>query len=205
SGIVMSAYAAVLNEPTLVLNRSWMAITTTTVRHALSLVYQRAARVICPNTYETHDFDSWSALAVARDEPCVRTVSIHIRVPEVIVLALYDGLPHRTVAFSRRNLYRRDHFTCQYCGARPGSEELTIDHILPRSRGGRTTWSNCVLACVECNKRKANRPLTHAAMMLRRLPSEPKWSWDVEIAVGKRRASWDTFISDRYWNTELQD
>jgi len=201
----MEATAAILDDRTLVLNRSWAAISTTTVRHALSLVYQRVARVICPNTYETHDFDSWTALAVARDEPHIRTVSLRIRVPEVIVLAVYDGFPTRKVAFSRRNLYRRDHLTCQYCGSRPGSEELTIDHVLPRSVGGRTTWENCVLACVECNKRKSNRAPADAGMRLLRAPRVPRWSSDVEIAVGRRRASWETFISDRYWNIELED
>jgi 5-methylcytosine-specific restriction endonuclease McrA len=200
-----AAQALLLEEPTLVLNRSWIAVTTTTVRHALSLLYPRAAKVISPETYETHDFDSWSSLSIAKDEPCIRTVALRIKVPEVIVLALYDGLPRRSVAFSRRNLYRRDHYTCQYCGSRPGSEELTIEHVLPRSRGGHTSWANCVLACVECNKRKSNRTLQEAHMRLLKKPAEPKWSWDVEIAFSRRRASWDHFISDRYWNTELVD
>lgn len=202
---MIAAQATLLQEPTLVLNRAWIAVTTTTVRHALSLVYQRAAKVICPETYETHDFDSWSALSVAKEEPCIRTVSMRVRVPEVIVLALYDGVPRRSVSFSRRNLYRRDHYTCQYCGSRPGSEELTIEHVLPRSRGGHTSWENCVLACVECNKRKSNRTLHEAGMRLLKKPLTPKWSWDVEIAFARRRASWDHFISDRYWNTELVD
>ena len=201
----MGVQSSLLNERTLVLNRSWMAITTTTVRHALSLVYQRAAKVICPTTYEAHDFDSWSSVSAARSEPCIRTIALRIRVPEIIDLGLYDGMPRRTVAFSRRNLYRRDDFACQYCDVRPGSEELTIDHIVPRSVGGRTTWDNCVLACVACNKRKANRPLSKAGMRLLRKPAIPRWSWDVEISFGVRRTSWQTFLSERYWNVELQD
>ena len=82
---------------------------------------------------------------------------LRLRVPEVIVLAEYDRLPTAAVTFSRRNIFKRDHWTCQYCGAQPGSEELTIDHVLPRSQGGISTWENCVLACVACNKRKADR------------------------------------------------
>ncbi len=201
----MSDQALVLDERTLVLNRSWMAITTTTVRRALSLVYQRAAKIVCPESYVIHDFDTWSELAVARDEPCIRSVSLRIRVPEIIVLAMYDGVPSRTVAFSRRNLYRRDLFACQYCGVRPGSEELTIDHIVPRSAGGRSTWTNCVLACVDCNKRKANRPLRRTGMTLLRKPGIPKWSWDIEVSFGRRKVSWENFLSERYWNVELQD
>ncbi|MHC4956923.1 MAG: HNH endonuclease [Planctomycetota bacterium] len=194
-----------MDEHTLVLNRSWLAISTTTVRKALSLVYQRSASVICPETYETHDFESWTEVAIARHEPCVRTVTTAIKVPEIIVLKGYNALPRRNVPFSRRNLYRRDQYMCQYCGAKPGSEELTIEHIIPRSRGGHTSWLNCALACVECNKRKANRTLREANMRLRRDPKVPRWSWDVEIAIGRRRASWSHFLSERYWNVELTD
>ena len=185
----------VLGEPTLVLNRSWMAITTTTVRRALSLVFQESAHIICPRTYEVHDFTSWLSQEVNGD-PFIRTVRMRVRMPEVIVLRSYDGLPTRTVAFGRRNLYRRDAYTCQYCGRRPGAADLTIDHVLPRSRGGKTTWENCVLACVDCNKRKANRPPEEAGMRLQRPPVAPHWSWDVELG-SRRRESWESFLPRR--------
>ncbi|MHC4956535.1 MAG: HNH endonuclease [Planctomycetota bacterium] len=202
---MLDSEGCVLDERTLVLNRSWVAITTTTVRNALSMVYQGAAKVICANTYQAHDFHSWAEVGAAWDEPGVRTISVRVRVPEIIVLAVYDGFPQRTVAFSRRNLYRRDRFTCQYCGERPGTEELTIDHVVPRSRGGRSTWQNCVLACVDCNKRKANRLPAEAGVRLSRPPNVPRWSWDVEVAVGHRKSSWGQFLSDHYWNVELEN
>jgi len=185
----------VLGEPTLVLNRSWLAITTTTVRRALSLVFQESAHIICPRTYEVHDFTSWLSQEVNGD-PFIRTVRMRVRMPEVIVLRSYDGLPARSVPFGRRNLYRRDAYTCQYCGRRPGAADLTIDHVLPRSRGGKTSWENCVLACVDCNKRKANRPPEEAGMRLQRPPATPQWSWDVELGQS-RRASWESFLPRR--------
>jgi len=191
--------SGVLGERTLVLNRSWLAITTTTVRRALSLAYQDSARIICPSTYEIHDFHSWLGLQV-NGHAHVRTVASRVRIPEIIVLRGYDGLPRRSVAFSRRNLYRRDQFTCQYCGNRPGSLDLTIDHVVPRSRGGRTSWENCVLACVECNKRKANRTLGEARMRLLRAPAVPQWSWDVELSLAHRRACWEGFLGSRRSN-----
>jgi 5-methylcytosine-specific restriction endonuclease McrA len=191
----MGPTGGVLGEPTLVLNRSWLAITTTTVRRALSLVFQESAQIICPRTYRVHDFDSWRLLD-ANGDPHIRTVQSRLRLPEVIVLRLYDGLPSRTVAFSRRNLYRRDAFTCQYCSRRPGALDLTIDHVIPRSRGGKTSWDNCVLACVECNKRKANRPPEEAGMRLVRAPVAPQWSWDVELGP-TRRESWESFLPRR--------
>jgi 5-methylcytosine-specific restriction endonuclease McrA len=183
-----------LGERTLVLNRSWLAITTTTVRRALSLLYQESAHAICPRTFETFDFHSWAGLRSENGDRYIRTVTSRLRVPEIIVLRIYDGLPKRTVAFSRRNLYRRDNYTCQYCGRRPGAADLTIDHVIPRSQGGRTTWENCVLACVECNKRKAHRCRTEAGMRLLRVPRAPQWSWDVELSLGHRRDCWASFL-----------
>lgn len=195
----------VLSEPTLVLNRNWVAIQTTTVRNALCLLYSGVARAIHTETFETHDFDSWADLAISRDEPRIHTVRLEIKVPEVILLLSYDKVPRRQVTFSRRNLYRRDRYTCQYCGATPGSAELSIDHLIPRSRGGRTTWTNCVLACVNCNKQKGNRTLVEAGMSLLGSPAVPKWSPYIQIPLYRKRESWEKFISEAYWNTELVD
>lgn len=193
-----------LDAYTLVLNRNWLAIGVTTVRHALSLVFGGTARAIHPETFEVHDFDSWADLSVTDGEPCIRTVSLRIRVPEIIVLRLFDGIPRRRVVFSRRNIFRRDQYACQYCGARPGSGGLTIDHLLPRSRGGKSTWTNCVLACLRCNTKKGNRTLGEAGMRLLRQPGEPPWIPYFSIPVTHRRVSWEKFVSDRYWDVQLE-
>ena len=195
---------SVLSQPTLVLNRSWTAIATTTVRHGLGLIFSGTARVVRPDTYETHSFESWADLAVSPREPHIRTVTLRIRVPEVIVLTRYDGMPKQTVTFSRRNLYRRDRYACQYCGCKPGSHELTIDHVVPRSRGGKGTWENCVLACVDCNRRKGNRLPTEAGMALRKPPVAPRWTPGFEAPIGRVRQSWERFVSDTYWNVPLE-
>ncbi len=192
-----------LDSRTLVLNRSWVAIDTTTVRKALVWMYRGLARAIAPDSYETYDFESWTDLAVAKGEPCIHTVNIQVRVPEIIILALYNEVPKKEVVFSRRNLYKRDHFTCQYCARQPGSEELTIDHILPRARGGKSTWENCVLACVECNRRKANRTPVEASMLLKKAPVRPPWTPFISLRLGARKASWERFVSERYWDIEL--
>ena len=90
-------------------------------------------------------------------------MNFRLRVPEVITLTGYDRLPTRAVTFSRRNIFKRDRFQCQYCGVNPGGEELTIDHVVPRAQGGVSSWTNCVLACIDCNKRKADRTPQQAA------------------------------------------
>lgn len=192
-----------LDQPTLVLNRSWVAISTTTVRNALAMVYRDVARIIQPNTYETFDFESWADLRLEEGQPCVRTVRLRIPVPEVILLVRHDRQPSRQVPFSRRNLYRRDGYRCQYCGRRRPTSELSIDHVIPRSRGGKTSWENCVIACIPCNVSKGYRTLAEAGMRLVRPPRRPKWSPCLHVSLGSRRASWEKFVSDHYWSVTL--
>ena len=196
--------STILDQRALVLNRSWVAIDTTTVRRAVAWIYRGLARAISPDTYEAHDFESWSDLAVLRGEPCIRTINLKIRVPEVILLGTYNGVPRKEVVFSRRNIFKRDRFTCQYCGARPGLEDLTLDHVLPRSRGGLSGWENLVVACLGCNTRKANRTPGEAGMRLRRRPRRPRWSPLLAVSVARRRESWDAFVSRAYWDAPLE-
>ena len=192
-----------LDEKTLVLNRSWHAIHVTTVRRALALLYQRAAKVVSPDTFEMHDFQSWADLSRQCGNRHITTVTLKIPVPEVIVLQGYDGVPVRRVSFSRRNIYKRDNYTCQYCGRRRSSEDLSIDHVVPRSRGGRMSWTNCVLACLDCNVKKGNRTLEESGLRIIRAPVKPDWAPYLELTLGYRRQSWEKFISDRYWDSEL--
>ncbi|MCR9246087.1 MAG: HNH endonuclease [bacterium] len=195
---------SVLSQPTLVLNRSWVAIDTTTVLGAMRLLFKGSAVAIAPESYETHGFHSWADLAVEPHEPHIRTPRWRIRVPEIIALTCYDKVPRRTVAFTRRNLFERDRRSCQYCGCRPGTAELTIDHVLPRSRGGLSSWRNCVLACVDCNRRKADRTPAEAHMHLLREPVAPDWRPTLDVPLGRMRQSWQKFVSDRYWDTALE-
>ena len=199
----MTPSPSILSQPTLVLNRSWSAIATTSVRHALALLFKGSAKAIRPDTFEVHEFSTWADLAIPPDEPCVRTVSLQIRAPEVIVLTRYNSMPNTSVVFSRRNLYKRDHNTCQYCGARPGTSELSIDHVVPRARGGRTTWENCVLACVRCNRRKGCRAPEEVGLQLQKKPERPTWTPILELPLGRVRQSWERFVSDPYWNITL--
>jgi 5-methylcytosine-specific restriction endonuclease McrA len=196
--------SGVLGQPALVLNRSWSAISTITVRHALKLLFTGSARAVNTESYEVHEFDTWADLAVDPDEPCIRTVRLQIKVPEVVVLTGYNGMPVQSVVFTRRNLYKRDHNMCQYCGRRPGTSELSIDHVVPRSRGGVSSWTNCVLACMRCNRRKGSRLPEEAGLRLLARPVAPRWSPTIEIPLGRVRQSWERFVSERYWNVTLE-
>ncbi|MFW6169163.1 MAG: HNH endonuclease [Planctomycetota bacterium] len=194
----------VLKRPTLVLNRNWQPIHVATVARAVVMLYSGTVRVVDPRDYQTYDWEDWSRLRPTEDEHCIRGVTRRFRVPEVVVLPHYSGLPGTTVPFSRRNLYKRDGYTCQYCGKRPAIEDLTIDHVIPRSQGGVSSWDNCVLACFRCNCRKADQSPKQARMRLRHPPQQPKWralySWHATPIK-----SWSRFLGEAYWNVTLQN
>jgi 5-methylcytosine-specific restriction endonuclease McrA len=193
----------ILQRPTLVLNRNWQPVNVATVARALVLLWNESARVVDPADFQLYTWADWSSLRPADGEPAIRAVRFRLRVPEVIALESYDRVPRAAVAFSRRNLFKRDRNTCQYCGAQPGGEELTIDHIVPRAQGGVSSWENCLLACVACNKRKADRTPEQAQMRLRHKPTRPQWR-PLYADHGERIESWSKFVSEAYWNVTLQ-
>lgn len=196
--------SAVLNRSTLVLNRNWQAVGVATVARSLVLLWNESARIVDPDDYRLYTWEDWAELVADHDEPHIKTVRSRLKVPEVIVLSSYDRVPTNTVTFSRRNIFKRDSFLCQYCGAQPGSDELTIDHVVPRSRGGVSSWTNCVLACIDCNSKKADMLPEEARMPLRRTPFRPKWKPSF-AARGGQYESWAKFLSKAYWDVELQE
>ena len=194
--------ANVLKRPALVLNRNWQPVNVASVARALTLLWNDNARVVCPDTYQLFDWSDWTAVQPSADEPCVRAIRQNIRVPEVVALTIYDRLPKAHVAFSRRNIFKRDRYTCQYCGSRPRHDELTIDHVIPRAQGGQSTWDNCVLACVDCNHSKADRTPDQAGLSMKKVPKRPNWN-PAYSRHSIRMDSWQKFLSDAYWNVEL--
>lgn len=194
----------VLERPTLVLNRNWQPVNVATVSRALLMVWNESARIVDPSDYQLYDWEDWSKQVPSGDELFVQAVRQRLRVPEVITLTQFDRLPSAAVTFSRRNVFKRDHYTCQYCNKQPGSDELTIDHVVPRAQGGQSSWTNCVLACLECNSRKADRTPTEARMALRKVPIRPTWR-PLYSSHALRMESWSKFISEAYWNADLAE
>ncbi len=199
------AAAKLLDRPTLVLNRSWQPVFTVPVRRAIVWLYRDIAHVVHESEYTLHDLQSWADLSRFLDKPALASPSIRLAVPDVVKMVRYNGMPRFRVAFTRRALFMRDKYRCQYCGASPGSRELTIDHVVPLSRGGRSCWENCVLACVSCNSKKGCRTPAEAGMILLTEPREPKWSPLFNIAPTRVLDSWQNFISEAYWNVILRD
>jgi 5-methylcytosine-specific restriction endonuclease McrA len=184
----------ILERHTLVLNRNWQAIHVTTVVRALVMLWNDTARAVEPEQFRTYTWEEWAALEPPPGGPCIRSARSRLRVPEVVCLVQYDRLPSAAVTFSRRNVAKRDHHTCQYCGAQPGWEAITVDHVVPRSQGGASSWTNCVAACEACNAHKADRTPEQAGMRLRRAPARPEWK-PTYAAQSAGIASWSRFLS----------
>lgn len=196
-----------VNGHVLVLNKSWVAVNVATVRRALSLFYQGLARAVHPTDYSLYDFDDWCELADLRENGhYIHTPSLSIRVPEVILLRGFNGFFRQEVRFSRRNIFERDRNRCQYCGKHFAKADLTMDHVIPRSKGGRDTWENLVLACVRCNVRKGNRTPHQAGMLLLRKPVKPSWMPQLGARIpASELSSWQRFVDAAYWDVELRE
>ncbi|ABD54883.1 HNH endonuclease [Jannaschia sp. CCS1] len=138
---------------------------------------------------------------VAEYDDFVHSPSTSIRIPSVVVLRDYVK-PQKRVAFTRFNLFLRDHFSCQYCGA---TGDLTFDHVVPRASGGVTSWENVVAACSKCNLRKGSRSLRHSGLSLRRAPRQPEaaelHNQGRKFPPNYLHESWMDFL---YWDSELE-
>ena len=195
-----------LSSAVLVLNRSYQPVHVTTAKRALGLLYAGVVRAI-DHEFQTFDFESWAALGAAAGADLVHTPTRIIAVPRVVVLQMFDRVPRAKVRFSRLNIYARDDDTCQYCGTKRPRHGLNLDHVVPRSQGGRTTWENVVCCCYECNLRKGGRTPAQAGMRLRRTPTRPIWSFRAPGGNIRYREwlPYLTLVDASYWNVELEE
>ncbi len=185
---------------TLVLNRSYRAIAVADWQRALTLVYIGLAEALDAEL-TPYDFSAWVAASshwVEAPAGFVSSTSVRLAVPEVIRLVRYDRVPHREVAFTRHNVFARDGRRCAYCGRRRPTEELDLDHVVPRSRGGGHSWTNVVTSCRPCNLKKADKLPEEAGMPLKFRPSKPRWTLLGSLLPHPRRAipaSWKKLLA----------
>ncbi|MEK6798172.1 MAG: HNH endonuclease [Planctomycetota bacterium] len=203
----------------LLLNAHYMAMRVVNVRRAVSLLFKRdetdnpVAEIISieDGRYVSYNFEDWAELSAFKHEfeptqhDWIRTVRLHIAVPRIVRVLTFSRVPRQDVKFNRRNLFARDNNTCQYCGRRFPTTHLSLDHIVPRSRGGVASWENIVCSCTRCNVRKGGRTPHEANMRLVRRPLKPRRNPVVTITLcDNRYASWRQFLDAAYWDVELK-
>jgi len=196
----------------LVLNKHYMPIRIVGARRAFSLLFRKLAEVVAceQGVYANYDFQSWCEVSQFKnrfepDGDWVSCVNLYIAVPRIIRLLFYDRLPRSEIKFNRRNIFARDKNTCQYCGKKQPTNELSLDHIIPKSAGGKSNWENIVCACTSCNAKKGGRTPKQAGMTLVTRAVKPKHNPLVHLHLGSQRyRSWKQFIDNAYWSVELK-
>lgn len=211
--MIGGSYSA-LDASVLVLNKMFMAVHVISVRRAFCLLCKDLAEVVSleEGSFATYNFSTWQEVSAYRaahfreeEEDWIRTPTLEIQAPRVIRLLDYDKVPKQTVKFNRRNIFARDHNQCQYCGRKFPTSELSLDHVIPRSQGGGTTWDNIVCACVDCNVRKGGRTPKQANMSLIRKPEKPRRSPLLNLKLTQKKyRSWQSFLENAYWSVELK-
>jgi 5-methylcytosine-specific restriction endonuclease McrA len=218
AGIGQGIGVTALNANVLVLNKFYQAIRVINVRRAFSLLCRELAEVVHIETdakghssWQNFDFISWQELSVLKKEfepdqhDWIHTVRFQIAVPRIIRLLGYDKLPRQDVKFNRRNIYARDGSRCQYCGKKMPTTDLSLDHVIPKSQNGKTSWDNIVCCCIKCNVKKGGRTPEQAHMHLITKPIKPKRSPVINIRLADERyGSWKQFLDNAYWSVELK-
>lgn len=218
AGTAVANPANPLDGNVLLLNAHYAALRVVSVRRAFALLFKRDAAErpvaevvhIEDGRYVSYDFEDWAEISAFKREfepaehDWIRTVRFDLVVPRIIRVLTFSKLPRQEVKFNRRNIFARDHNTCQYCGKRFSTSELSLDHVTPRFQGGRTTWDNVVCACLTCNVRKGGRTPAQAQVALIRKPVKPARNPVINIKLSEGRyASWKQFLDRAYWDVEL--
>ena len=217
------------NSNVLKLNKNWTAIGFASLERCICLLFSECsnglpkAQVVTPppkGSYETWTWKDWSELKPGKNENVIVSATKIYKVPEVILLSEYDKVPTIKINFCRRSIWKRDNYTCQYCGRKPANNECSLDHVIPKSKGGDTSWTNCVLSCYQCNSQKADREPHEAfrpkdkekarlwrgssPMKLLSVPKKPDNSLFYRDQI-KILDTWKHWIDRLYWEVTLEN
>jgi len=182
-----------------VLNRNWQAIHVKSPAEALSMMYTDNATgldILGEDNMVPYRWKDWINLTKDETSDYVSTVRGEIKIPKVIVLCKFDRVPLKRPKFSLGAVWNRDEGICQYTGKKLSKNEGNVDHIMPRSRGGKTTWDNCVLTHKEVNAKKADRTPEEAGLKLIKKPLAPKYMPSSHYIKNKHNIKeWELFLS----------
>ena len=198
-----------MTSDVLVLNRNFQAVHVASWQKVFALLCKEHA-VAIDEDYRQYTLEEWIELSkMMEDSPSgfIHTTTLKIAIPEVISLTKYDDLPKQDVKFSRKNIYKHYENMCCYCGNKYRTNEINLDQVLPKSRKGKTIWSNIVLSCFPCNSEKADRTPEEAGIKMHYKPNKPQWKSTQALTIQtgfKAKMSWKKFINKVYWEAELE-
>lgn len=200
------------NNLVLTLNKLYQPLQIVTLKKALKSIVSGRAEIVNveENSYVSYDINSWMEISelkymIEEENDDINWIG-SFQIPRVIRYLDYTKINYTKIKFTRKNVFTRDNFTCLYCGYKPNDiKELQLEHIIPKSRGGKTTWTNTVCSCYKCNTKKGDKTPQEAGMKLMRKPFKPKVLAPNKIRIKDDRYScWENFVSNLYWNTELK-
>lgn len=187
-------------ETVLILNRNWQAIHVKSPLEAMTMMYSDSATALDIRG-EDHmvplKWKDWIQLPIENEnDDFIQTIRGNIKIPKVLVLCNYDKVPRKRPKFSHKAIWDRDEGKCQYTGRKLTPQEANIDHVIPRSRGGKTSWGNCVLTHKEINSQKADRTPEEAGLKLIKKPQDPKELPSTFYIRNKHNVrEWDMFLN----------
>ena len=164
---------------------------------AFTLLFAGKASVVDVDDYAVFTWNEWSKLPTQEGDNTISTANSDVKIPDVIVLSNYDKLPKKGMKLTKRNIFLRDNFTCQYSGAEVSTKNADIDHVVPKSRGGLTSWDNLVVCSKSINRMKADRTPKEAGLKLIKRPSRPEPQVIYIDPRMKIRESWKKFIAKK--------
>lgn len=187
-------------ETVLVLNRCWQAINIKSPAEAISMMYDDSATgldVRGEDNMVPLKWEDWISLPYDENSSYIKTVNLQIKIPKIIVLSNFDRVPYKRPKFTTKNLWIRDGGICQYTGKKLTPNNGNIDHIIPKSRGGKSIWTNCVLSHKEINAKKADRTPEESGLKLIRKPLAPK-ELPLSLYIKNKHniKEWDIFLKD---------
>lgn len=183
-----------LGLPVLVLNKVWIPIRVITVKRSLKLLFADKVSVVFPDDYSVYNWGKWVLIKTREEENGILATIGKIKIPEVILLLKYDKVYYKRPKLTKRNIYIRDKYHCQYSGKQVSLKESDIDHVIPRSKGGKNSWDNMVVCSKEINRIKGNRTPKEAGLQLLKVPEKPIYKNLMIDPRLKIPESWGKFV-----------
>lgn len=201
---IKGLYMSKFNKDVLILNKSWQPINIKNVFECIKDVLKGRALFVDEN-YTTYDFITWIEYSNKKYKEDDTLLHFKLNpenvflVPEVLKMSTEHASSYRSPRLSKINILRRDHFICQYCGKQGSKSDMNVDHVIPKSHGGKGTWLNLVASCKTCNHEKANRTPKEAGVNLINKPYKPQWNNVLNKLAGSNNIpeTWKVYIPNR--------